>query len=197
MSSAAAENPLFEGQLEGHTPPALEIPAAAVPLASVEQLDLLGEAAETSNARRRGAGRPEGSGNKRNAETFDYLEALGFKGPERLLMEVVSADPRQLAAQLAGTDDPRHVPFDRALEVLKLQIKAAADLMPYKLARKPQAIEVSRKELHLFVAGTLSEAQQSLIQQNQWVSVEDAVREKDNASHDAAIIEADQRLDGA
>lgn len=151
----------------------------------LQQLDLLGTAAETSNAERRARGRPEGAANKRNAETFDYLEALGFKAPERLLMEVVSADVVQLARKLGA--DP--------VEVLKLQIKAAADLMPYKLARKPMAVEVNRKSLHVFMSGTLTDEQKSQIEQNQWVTLDDVVRQPDNPSHDEAIVESDQGLD--
>ena len=187
-----------EGRREARTPPAQDFPAAIAPIAATSsppglQLDLLGEVAETSNAVRRGVGRPEGSGNKRNAETFDYLEARGFKAPEVVLMEIASADTRLLAARLAGLDDPKHVPFDRALEVLKLQLKAAADLMPYKLARKPQQHEIRKASLHLFMAGNLSPEQLQQIEQNQMLSVDALVGQTDNMSHGKPKDEADQQ----
>jgi hypothetical protein len=169
-----------QGQEGARTQAAPEFPAPMLDLAGKPvQLDLLGAMAETSNARRRGAGRPEGAVNKRNDETFDYLEARGFKAPEVLLMEVISADVKLLANKLGA--DP--------IEVLKLQIKAAADLMPYKLARKPQAFEVTKRELHMFVAGKLTPEIEAQIEQNQWVTVGDAVRQDDNSPHDLVNIE--------
>ncbi len=165
--------------------------------ATPAQFDLLAGAAETSNAQRRARGRPAGAGNLRNEQTFDYLEALGFKAPERRLMEVISADPRQLAAALAGHNRVEDVPFDRALDVLKLQLKAAGDLLPYKLAKKPQSIEVKKGVLHVFVAGNMMPEGLSTSEQNQWLSVVDSVREKDNPSHDVEQSQQDQGLDGA
>lgn len=175
-----------KGQVEARTAAAAEFPAAAeagldLGLAD-RQLDLLGAVAETSNAARRGAGRPAGSANRRNAETFDHLEALGFKAPERRLMEVVSADVRQLARQLGA----------EPIEVLKLQIKAAADLMPYKLAKRPQAIDVTKRTLGMFLAGRLTPEQEASIERNQWLSVDEAVRENENASHAEGNCEPDQ-----
>lgn len=154
-----------------------------------QQFDLLGQAAETSNARRRGAGRPAGALNRRNAETFDYLEALGYKGPERVLMQIISADPRELAAALAGPGQKvENVSFDRAFEVLKLQVKAAADLMPYKLARRPQAHEITRRELHLFLSGNLSPEELEKAEQNQWADL----RVGDNAAQIDGEVLPDQ-----
>lgn len=164
-----------QGQLEARTPLAQEFPHLAIAAAGdAQQIDLLGQVAETSNAGRRARGRPEGAVNRRNDETFDYLEARGFKAPEILLMEVISADVVQLARKLGA--DP--------IEVMKLQIKAAADLMPYKLARKPQAMEITSKKLHMFVTGSLTPEQEKQIEQNQWLTIDEAVRQDGNAPHD-------------
>lgn len=176
MSPDSAE----KGQLAARTQPA---PAAATaarddadPVAAVlaqiapdpvlpglvdddaEPADMLGRVAEQVNAQRRARGRPEGSANKRNAEIFDYLEARGFKQPERFLAEIVTADPRALAAALSGPNvKPEHVPFDKALEVMRLQAKAAADLLPYKLAKRQELkVEHTGKHVHLMVAGRLT-----------------------------------------
>lgn len=177
MTAAKAAN---QGQVEARTPLAQNSTADPPVMAwAGDQLDMLGQIAETSNAGRRARGRPEGATNKRNDETFDYLEALGFKAPERLLMEIVSADTVALSRELMT------VP----LEVLKLQLKAAADLMPYKLARKPQAMEITKRQLHMFVTGSLTPEQEKLIEQNQWLTIDDAVRQADNAPHDEAIIQ--------
>ena len=165
-----------QGQVEARTAPPPEFSA---PTIDGLQMDLLGQIAETSNARRRGAGRPEGAVNKRNDATFDYLEARGFKAPEVLLMEVISADVVALSRRLMA----------EPIEVLKLQIKAAADLMPYKLARKPQSVEVTRRELHMFVAGKLTPELEAQIEQNQWVTVSDGVRQDDKSPHETVNIE--------
>ncbi len=108
------------------------------PDAGAEQLDLLDGSADgashdtlslTANivaARRRGAGRPQGSANKRNTAVFELLEALGHRDPAVTLSMIQTADTKQLARALSA--DP--------LDVLRIQAKAAADLMPYKYARK-------------------------------------------------------------
>lgn len=116
--------------------------------------DLVARAAETANSKRRARGRPKGAANLRNAALFDWLEALGHKNPVKRLVEIISADPRELARALAGPNagEPS---YERALDVLREQRQAAAALLPYVLAKKPQAIEVTSKELHLFLAGSL------------------------------------------
>lgn len=202
-----ADRPI-KGHSSAHSPAAQDLTAAAGAAADPDpaqvaadleldrvgqQFDLLGQAAETSNARRRGAGRPAGSLNKRNAETFDYLEALGYKGPERMLMQIISADPRELARSLGQIPPEREVSFDQAFEVLKLQVKAAADLMPYKLARRPQMHEITRRELHLFVSGDLSLEEMEKAQQNQWADLCDG----GNPAQIEGEIVTDQQLSTA
>lgn len=156
---------------------------AGLPRADAEgqQLDLLGGAAERENQRRR-AGRPEGSANRRNAETFDHLEALGFKAPERLLIEVISADTVDLAKRLKA----------EPLEVLKLQVRAASDLMPYKLARKPLEHKIERTDRHLFLAGQLTVEQTQQIEEIQWLSHVPDVRQNAECVTRQEETEADQ-----
>jgi hypothetical protein len=124
-----------------------------------DDTDVLGRAAETLNARRRARGRPEGSANKRNTEVFDYLEARGFKAPELRLMEIISADPRELAAALSGIGTmPEHVAFDKVMEVLRLQMKAAEALMPFKFAKRQELnVNHSGGQVHVFMPGRIAE----------------------------------------
>lgn len=126
---------------------------------SADEFDVLGKLAENINAKRRGAGRPSGSANKRNDEMFDYLEARGFKAPELRLMEIVSADTRALAAALAGPSQMvEHVAFDKVLDVLKLQVAAAKELLPYKFAKKHEVKhEINARVAHVMMAGRLTE----------------------------------------
>lgn len=178
---------LHEGQVEGRTAvpgefqPGVDRGAQAVDpgIAQVEQLlgslapqaalpglvdtdpdtvDLIGRVAEHVNGQRRARGRPAGSANRRNDEMFDYLEARGFKGPELRMMEIISADPRELAAALAGPEaKAANVPFDRAMEVLRLQAKCAEAMLPYKFAKKQELkVEHSGGQVHVMMAGPLT-----------------------------------------
>lgn len=110
--------------------------------------DVLSMAAKSSNEGRRARGRPSGSQNKRNADVFDYLAALGHRDPAVTLSLIQSADPKELARALACT-------YEAATALI---MRAAAELMPYKYAKRPQAIEVTKRELHLFVAGDFDTA---------------------------------------
>jgi hypothetical protein len=119
-----------------------------------DDLDMLGRVAETVNAKRRARGRPSGSANKRNSEVFDYLEARGFKAPEVRLMEIVTADARDLAAAISGPHAKAEaMDFDKVLEVMRLQIKAAETLMPYKYAKRQELkVESNQNHLHVMMA---------------------------------------------
>lgn len=145
-----------KGLSEAHTPgdrgdlgDAVRRLAADLAGAGGEQLDLiedspdlddqstgLAKAANTAAASRRGRGRPPGALNKRNTQVFDYLEQLGHRDPAVTLSMIQTADTRELA-QALGLDTPK----GRAA-VFAAQVRAAADLMPYKYARKPQQIEL-------------------------------------------------------
>lgn len=116
-----------------------------------DALDAVAKAASQINEKRRARGRPEGSANRRNAEMFDYLEARGFKAPEVRLMEIISADTRDLADAL-GLHDAEY-----RLDVLKLQAKCAEALMPYKFAKRQELkIQHDKRELHVFMPAPLT-----------------------------------------
>ena len=73
------------------------------------------------------------------------------------MMEIISADTRQLAAALSGPDvKPDNVSFDRVMEVLKLQAKVASDLLPFKIAKR-QELQVNHggAVAHVMMAGRL------------------------------------------
>ena len=106
---------------------------------------LLSRSAANSLSERRGRGRPKGSPNKRNADVFEYLEALGHRNPAVTLSLIQSMEPDDLAKALV---------CDR-LEAARLIVSAANSLMPYGFAKKPTAVEVSAKHLHVFMAGDL------------------------------------------
>lgn len=155
MSDPKAAQNGHEGA--GTLPTSSELAAAMGDLAGNPDTDQLGlffdagdslaQKAEKSNAMRRGAGRPEGSSNRRNTDLFNLALAQGFKHPFIRLMEIVSADPNTL---LGST------PKQKAT-ALTLQIRAAEALLPYDMAKKPQSIEVKGKSLHVFMAGKLSD----------------------------------------
>lgn len=97
------------------------LPADTVPVGGMEEI------AKTGHDQRRARGRPRGASNRRNSEVFDYLEALGHRDPAQTLSLIQSMDTRDLAAYLAC----------KPKEALAIQRQAAADLMPYKYAKKP------------------------------------------------------------
>ena len=151
-----------------------------------DDFDVLGKVAETLNAKRRARGRPEGSANKRNAEIFDYLEARGFKAPELRMMEIISADTRQLAAALSGPDvKPDNVSFERVMEVLKLQAKVASDLLPFKIAKR-QELQVNHNGAvaHVMMAGRLVAPGEGLVKE--W-SLTGEATEISNENNDGEI----------
>lgn len=152
---SAAENEQLQ-QLISEMQPEPELPGLAG-----DAFDVLGRAAEQINSQRRARGRPPGSANRRNDEVFDYLEARGFKAPELRLMEIISADTRELAAALCGPNvKADHIPFDNALKVLRLQQAAAKELLPYKFAKKSEHnVQVNGRVAHFFTAGWLLEGQ--------------------------------------
>lgn len=90
--------------------------------------DSLTLAAKSVTDGRKGPGRPKGSTNRRNVDTFDWLEAHGHRSPEYTLSLIQTIDPRQLAVMMR-----RHKHFATALAAIT---KAAAELLPYKLAKK-------------------------------------------------------------
>lgn len=104
-----------------------------------EDLNPVGDLEKIANitaVERRGPGRPKGASNRRNAEVFDYLEALGYRCPAQMLMAVQSSDTLALCEAL-GISGAKNV-----LGTLKLQVAAASKLIEFKYARKPTEVAV-------------------------------------------------------
>jgi hypothetical protein len=131
---------------------------------AADEFDVLGKLAENINAKRRGAGRPSGSANKRNDEMFDYLEARGFKAPELRKMELISADPFELARTLlmASAYGPPGLPSPALiLRIIEMQDKSANDMLPYKFAKKHEVKgEIKHLVAHVMMAGRLTDPSQ-------------------------------------
>lgn len=140
--------------------------------------DTLAVAAELVARPRRERGRPPGSANRRNTQVFDYLERLGHRDPAVTLSMIQSADPVQLAATL-GADT-----FKGRMAVLALQRSAAAELMPYKYAKRPQAIELPPDAKRpMMVIGEMS----VINQHNEFMSVGDPRSKKANEINADAV----------
>jgi hypothetical protein len=168
-----------------------------------DDFDLVAKAASNLNERRRARGRPEGSANRRNAEMFDYLEARGFKAPELRLMEIISADPAELAKAIGGMAEVSKPSFDQVMAevskpsfdqvmaVVALQAKYADALMPYKFAKRQELkIQTDKTVRHVFVARRLSED----VTEKANVFNAPSVRQLDNSSQIEEIAEQDQEL---
>lgn len=110
----------------------------AMPLALIEgsheivDQDVLALTAELVAAPRRARGRPPGATNKRNDDMVAYLQALGHRDPAVTLSMIQTANTQALARAIGAEH----------LDVLKLQQKAASDLMPYFYAKKPQQLDL-------------------------------------------------------
>lgn len=91
---------------------------------------------------RKATGRPKGAPNRSTAELARWLRQRGYRDPVEFLHAVMSADPRELAASLAGHGDASRVDFDRALEVLKIQVKAAGEAAGYVHRRMPLQVDI-------------------------------------------------------
>jgi hypothetical protein len=98
----------------------------------IHDQDVLAVASELVAAPRRERGRPPGSSNRRNSQMFDYLAQLGHRHPAVTLSMIQTADTKALARAICAD----------AIDVLRLQVSAASALLPYDLAKKPQAIEL-------------------------------------------------------
>lgn len=127
--------------------------------------DLFGAAAEAGA--RRGIGRPKGARN-RKTEAFEAWYFARFKDPAVFLGELVTMDARALQ-QLAIED--RYSILEREgkvaevpglLEIIKLQMAAAGELMPYLHGKKPIDVNVSAELLPtLIIAAGLNQVDQA------------------------------------
>lgn len=114
----------------------------------------------------RGRGRPPGSPNRSTTKLREMLLARGYRDPMEWQAALITADPRELAAALAG-GKVENVTFAQALEVAKLQRSAASDLNPYCNQAMPKQVEVKTEALRpLFV---INRALQNIDEGNQRV----------------------------
>lgn len=106
---------------------------------------------EGADRERAKIGRPPGARNKRDQDAERWYYAKGFTDPLQRLGELVSEDPRVLRAWFrdhAEIDEdgrPKGVPS--LLEVVRMQIAAAGELMPYLHGKKPIDVNVSDERL--------------------------------------------------
>jgi hypothetical protein len=136
----------------------------------------------------RRAGRPPGSPNRSTLMLQRWLMARGYRDPAEFLAALVSADTRELAAELAGRPLDKAPGFEAALEVLKIQRAAAAELLPYFHQRLPAQVYVKADgPRQLIVIGDLV-AQKTVSNQH----LGDISRDP---SHDAVTIDAQQVVD--
>lgn len=139
-----------------------------------------------SVAVRRGRGRPAGAANLRNAARFELLEAKGHRDPLETLSWLQSLRVDELAAALGC----------KPIEAAQLQRQAAADLAPYKYAKRtpppedmpPQPVPVVQIGVmltgHSVEAGGFMTIDGQPVQY-QGVSTVEPVRQDGDASHDA------------
>lgn len=91
-------------------------------------------------------GRPRGARNKRDVDFERWYGAMGFKDPAQFLAEMVSGDPLALR-ELVKANSPGGKGTPGLLDVIKVQIAAAGELMPYLHGKKPTEILVSDERL--------------------------------------------------
>lgn len=110
---------------------------------------------EATEAARKRIGRPAGARNKRDADAERWYFAKGFVDPLQRLGELVSEDPRVLQAWFAehagfDSDDKLRTP-PSLLEVVRMQIAAAGELMPYLHGKKPLEVVVGDERLPMLM----------------------------------------------
>lgn len=128
---------------------------------------------------RRGPGRPAGSPNRATTKVKELLLARGYRDPIEMLAAVVSMDLGDLKA--LGIKGP---------EALSLQIRAAAELIPYFHQALPKQVEVrGDPERPLFVIRRASPANDEADQR--------VIDVTPNASHGATSHERSQVTDNA
>lgn len=153
---------------------------------------------------RRGPGRPKGSLNVTTRQMKTWLAARGYRDPLEFLAALTTGDPVEIAKAMmpAGEDGAVAVPFDAALEVLKLQVKAAGELAAYVHQRAPIAIDAPAAMRPLVVIqtggapapqpGDEARAVFDLMPTFQGVSSDAPRASHGDASHDAREDERDQ-----
>lgn len=125
--------------------------------------------AEKREAGKRARGRPAGSQNRRSDDLRNYLLTMGYRDPALILADIANADPLELAAELSAPYRPAKGPHAGQLVensitpdvALKLIKDAAAELMPYFHAKRPQEVNVSTRVMGVMVIGDMPSAERS------------------------------------
>ncbi len=189
-----------EGQEEARTPAAHggDALAGADPLDLVagqpdgEGDDVLALVAEMVAAPARARGRPQGAANRKNGDLIRYLQARGHRDPMVTLSMIQSADFLGLCTMVGATKAKEKI------AVLGIIRGAAADMMPYHHAKKPQQLELPVGDKRpLMVIGEMNVAigndlgfmsagiaPDAKIVENQPLSEGDSVGESDAFSHE-------------
>lgn len=91
-------------------------------------------------------GRPAGARNRKSVDFERWYFAKGYTDPLQRLAELVTEDPRVLVAwfeEHAGVDGAGKArPAPPILDVVRMQIAAAAELAPYLHGKKPVSLEL-------------------------------------------------------
>lgn len=133
-----------------------------------------GGATEAARAR---IGRPAGARNKRDQAAERWYFAKGYIDPMQKLGELLSEDPRVLQAwftEHAGFyADGRPKPGPDILDVVRMQIAAAGELMPYLHGKKPISVEVEGQLLPILaiLTGDDQLAQAARLEEAQRLSI--------------------------
>lgn len=122
--------------------------------------------AEKRDAAKRARGRPAGSQNRRSDDLRNYLLSMGYRDPALILADIANADPLDLAAELSTPYRPEKGPHAGQLVensitpdvALKLIKDAAAELMPYFHAKRPQEANVNHRMLGVMFVGEMPAA---------------------------------------
>lgn len=131
--SAVVELAADLGKGVAHTPPNPGETAPGDLFADLDEAlgDLAGHA--IAPPAKRGPGRPAGSVNRTTKQLQGWLMARGYRDPAEFLASIMSADTIALARKL-GIEDKA--------EVLKVQVKAAGELLPYFHQQMPKQVEL-------------------------------------------------------
>lgn len=128
-------------------------------------------------------GRPAGARNRKSEAAEKWYFARGYVDPLQKLGELISEDPRVLVAwfdEHAGVDaegNKRRGPS--ILEVVRMQIAAAGELMPYLHGKKPISVEIEGQLLPILaiLTGDNQLAQATRIEQGRTLSIGSPIEE--------------------
>lgn len=149
-SAAIADAAAAAGPVAGSARPVqarLPLADASAVVAELERQPLRSQA--VAEARRRG--RPKGSRNRRSEELIRFVLAR-HAHPLLVLAQTYSRPVEALAAELDCT----------ALEAISLQVRCAAEALPYFESKKPVALQVDARVIQLVVAEHAGERSQQL-----------------------------------